>query len=165
MTPNVSDEALRYFERGLNAVFTADTVSQVLAAVDVEALLAGEDLDDPMDYEQMGEVVGQLAGRLVVKRTIGRVTPGQFAEQTVGYAVGGAVGRKGVEVLIRQNPEAVVREVRRELEGRSTGYGHRGPADVDRRRTDGSVEIEIEGEEPNDESTDESADESKSDGS
>lgn len=86
-------------ERGLDAAFAFDSISQIPDAVDLDALAAGE--ADAMDYEQMGELVGQTTGRLVVKRTVGQFTPGGFAEQTVGYAVGGALGREGGRLVLR----------------------------------------------------------------
>ena len=111
----VSPEAIRAFERGLEAVFAADTVKELLDSVDVRALLSGEDLEDPIDYEGMGELVGQMAGRLVVKRTVGQFTPGQAVEQTVGYAIGGLVGRATVRTIARSDPERVAAAIERQF--------------------------------------------------
>lgn len=91
---DVPDVFIRSFERGLEAYLTADTITDVLEAVDLRALLAGENLEDPMEYERMGKVVGSLVGRLVVRGTVGRYVPGRIAEQTVGYTVGGLVGQQ-----------------------------------------------------------------------
>lgn len=86
-------------ERGLDAAFAFDSISQISEAVDIEALLAGE--PDAMDYERVGELIGQTTGRLAVKRTVGQITPGGFAEQTVGYTIGGALGREGGRLVLQ----------------------------------------------------------------
>ncbi|ADJ13572.1 hypothetical protein HacjB3_00895 [Halalkalicoccus jeotgali B3] len=83
----------------MEAAFTADSITQLVEAVDLEALEQGD--PEAMDFERMGELVGQMTGRLVVKQTVGRYTPGQFAEQTVGYAVGGAIGREGGRLVLQ----------------------------------------------------------------
>ncbi|MCL7418365.1 MAG: hypothetical protein M8354_11085 [Halalkalicoccus sp.] len=99
MAPNLPDLLGRGFDRGLEAAFTVDSLTQLVEAVDLEALEQGD--PDAMDFERMGELVGQMTGRLVVKQTVGRYTPGQFAEQTVGYAIGGAIGREGGRLVLQ----------------------------------------------------------------
>lgn len=99
MAPKLPDLLGRGFDRGLEAAFTADSLAQLADAIDFEALERGE--VDAMDFERMGELVGQMTGRLVVKQTVGRYTPGQFAEQTVGYALGGAIGREGGRLVLQ----------------------------------------------------------------
>lgn len=99
MAPNLPDLLGRGFDRGLEAAFAADSLTQLADAVDLEALEQGD--VDAMDFERMGELVGQMTGRLVVKQTVGRYTPGQVAEQTVGYAVGGAIGREGGRLVLQ----------------------------------------------------------------
>ncbi|WP_122090784.1 hypothetical protein [Halalkalicoccus subterraneus] len=99
MAPNLPDLLGRGFDRGMEAAFTADSITQLAEAVDLEALEQGD--PEAMDFERMGELVGQMTGRLVVKQTVGRYTPGQFAEQTVGYAVGGAIGREGGRLVLQ----------------------------------------------------------------
>lgn len=100
-------------ERGLDAAFAFDSISQIPEAVDIEALLAGE--PDAMDYERVGELIGQTTGRLAVKRTVGQITPGGFAEQTVGYTIGGALGREGgrlvLQVIENERGETVAVEI------------------------------------------------------
>lgn len=95
MAPNLS----KAIEQGLEAAFAADSLAQLGDAVDLEALEQGD--VDAMDFEHMGELVGQMTGRLVAKQTVGRYTPGRFAEQTVGYAVGGAIGREGGRLVLQ----------------------------------------------------------------
>jgi hypothetical protein len=95
----VPDPLRRSLEQGLEAAFAVDSLSQLSDAVDLEGLAAGD--PDAMDFERMGELVGQMTGRLVVKRTVGQFTPGQFAEQTVGYAIGGVIGREGGRLIVK----------------------------------------------------------------
>ncbi|MEM4782346.1 MAG: hypothetical protein QXG03_12415 [Halalkalicoccus sp.] len=99
MAPKLPELLGRGFEQGMEAAFAVDSLAQLAEAVDFEALERG----DPaaMDFEQMGELVGQMTGRLVIKQTVGRYTPGQFAEQTVGYAIGGAIGREGGRLVLQ----------------------------------------------------------------
>ncbi|MDL5362885.1 hypothetical protein [Halalkalicoccus sp. NIPERK01] len=99
MAPNLPDLLGRGVERGTEAVFAVDSLTQLVEAVDFEALERGD--PEAMDFERMGELVGQMTGRLVVKQTVGRYTPGQFAEQTVGYAIGGAIGREGGRLVLQ----------------------------------------------------------------
>lgn len=103
-------------ERGLDAAFAFDSISQIPDAVDIDALMAGE--ADAMDYERVGELVGQTTGRLAVKRTVGQITPGKFAEQTVGYAVGGALGREGGRLVLRaiEGPQGETVDIEIEVE-------------------------------------------------
>lgn len=95
----IPDPLRRSLEQGLEAAFAVDSLSQLTDAVDFDGLAAGD--PDAMDFERMGELVGQMTGRLVVKRTVGQFTPGQLAEQTVGYAIGGAIGREGGRLILR----------------------------------------------------------------
>lgn len=99
MTPNLPKGLSQHLDRSMEAAFAVDSITQVADAVDLDALAAGD--PEAMDFEQMGELVGQMTGRLVIKQTVGRYTPGQFAEQTVGYAVGGAIGREGGKLLVQ----------------------------------------------------------------
>jgi hypothetical protein len=99
MTPNLPKGLTQRLEQGMEAAFTADSLAQLSQAIDVDALATGD--PEAMDFERMGELVGQMTGRLVIKQTVGRYTPGQFAEQTVGYAIGGAVGREGGKLLVQ----------------------------------------------------------------
>lgn len=99
MAPNLPDVLGKRLGQGMEAAFTADSLVQLTDAVDFEALERGE--VDAMDFERMGELVGQMTGRLVVKQTVGRYTPGQFAEQTVGYAIGGVIGREGGRLVLQ----------------------------------------------------------------
>lgn len=95
----IPDPLRRSLEQGLEAAFTADSLAQLADAVDFDGLAAGD--PEAMDFERMGELVGQMTGRLVIKRTVGQFTPGQIAEQTVGYAIGGAIGREGGRLILR----------------------------------------------------------------
>lgn len=95
----IPDPLRRGLDQGIEAAFAVDSLSQIAEAVDFEGLAAGD--PEAMDFERMGELVGQMTGRLVVKRTVGQFTPGQFAEQTVGYAIGGAIGREGGRLVLR----------------------------------------------------------------
>jgi hypothetical protein len=99
MTPNLPKGLGQRLEQGMEAAFAADSLTQLGDAIDLEALERGD--PEAMDFEQMGELVGQMTGRLVIKQTVGRYTPGQFAEQTVGYAIGGAIGREGGKLLVQ----------------------------------------------------------------
>lgn len=99
MTPNLPKGLTQRLEQGMEAAFTADSLVSLGEAIDVDALATGD--PEAMDFERMGELVGQMTGRLVIKQTVGRYTPGQFAEQTVGYAIGGAVGREGGKLLVQ----------------------------------------------------------------
>jgi hypothetical protein len=148
------DPLRRSFDRGLEAAFAADSLAQLSDAVDFEALAAGD--PDAMDFERMGELVGQMSGRLVVKRTVGQFTPGQFAEQTVGYAIGGAIGREGGRLIVhvledqRGEPVEVEIEVEDEDENRELGDDEFGidldGGDGDGDSDDGGVDIDVEDE-------------------
>ncbi|WP_331235341.1 hypothetical protein [Natronorarus salvus] len=107
-------------EQGMEAYFTTEGALSLLQAIDWEAVLFGIESDTPVDYERVGEVTGQFVGRLVVRRTIGQVTPGGMAEQTLGYTVGGLIGKTAVRAVSDQELGlAAERAVRRVVEGRA----------------------------------------------
>ena len=129
---DVPDVFIRSFERGLEAYLTADTITDVLEAVDLRALLAGENLEDPMEYERMGKVVGTLVGRLVVRGTVGRYVPGRIVEQTIGYTVGGLVGQQVARSFNPVRLDSIVSAAIRDVE-QLPRFGM--PAASDRRAT------------------------------
>ena len=151
-SPASTNRVQRGLETGREAYFATDTVRDVLGAVDVEALLSGEGLEEPPEYEKLGEIVGRSAGRLAVQNSVGKYTPGQTVEQFVGYAVGGVVGKRVGQQLDRSQIERALRDTARSAELRSTSSGSRLLADVrgllpgGRRGDDGvdTVEIEID---------------------
>ena len=107
-------------EQGMEAYFTAEGALSLLQAIDWEAVLFGIESDRPVDYERVGEITGQFVGRLVVRRTIGQVTPGGMAEQTLGYTVGGLIGKSAVRAVSdRELGLAAERAVRRVTSERS----------------------------------------------
>ncbi|SNZ15104.1 hypothetical protein SAMN06269185_2379 [Natronoarchaeum philippinense] len=150
--PDLTNHVQRGLETGLEAYFATDTIKDVLEAVDVEALLSGEGLEEPPEYEKLGEIVGRSAGRLAVQNSVGKYTPGQTVEQFVGYAVGGVVGKRVGQQLDRSQIERALRDAARNAELRSTNSGSQVLSDVrgllpgGRRGDDGvdTVEIEID---------------------
>lgn len=88
----MDQETIDRLRQGLEAYFAADAVEELLEAVDVDALVEGENLEEVMAYDRMGEIVGQLAGRLLVRRVTQGSQAGQAVEEFVGYEVGGRLG-------------------------------------------------------------------------
>jgi hypothetical protein len=133
-TPRNVENAI---EQGMEAYFTAEGALSLLQTVDWEAVLLGVESDAPIDFERVGEITGQFVGRLVVRRTIGQVTPGGMAEQTLGYTVGGLIGKTAVRVVSdRELRLAAERAVRRVTSERSRSEDHtvidiEGPEDTD----------------------------------
>ncbi len=109
MTPDLlssTDGAIARIERGLDLLFATEVVKDILDGVDVEALASGADYDDAVDYQQVGEALGRVAGRGVSRRFFENE---HFLVQTVGEAVVGRVGATVVRgLLTRTDPQATL---------------------------------------------------------
>lgn len=80
----------------MELAFDADTARRLLESVDVEALLAGENVTEAVEYEALAATVGHTVGRRLVDDVVGLDGAGGAA----GQAVGGTVGRVAAEWLI-----------------------------------------------------------------
>jgi hypothetical protein len=103
MTPgpdDVPDEGIGHIERGLEAYFAGDTARRLLEAIDWEALIEGTPVEEPIDYEQVGEVLGRLVARTIIKDLSPSGVLGQFIETTVGQEIGGRLGGAVVEAVL-----------------------------------------------------------------
>jgi hypothetical protein len=105
---DVPDEAIEQIEHGLDAYFAGDTARRLLEAIDREALIEEATVEEPVDYEQVGEVLGRLIARAVIKDLSGRGLLGQTIETTIGQELGGSVGGAAVTAFIEAGaPEAI----------------------------------------------------------
>lgn len=105
---DVPDEALDQIEHGLDAYFAGDTARRLLEAIDWEAFTEKTAVEEPVDYEQLGEVLGRLVARTIVNDLSRRGLLGQFIETTIGQEIGGHLGGTAVEAFIKSGaPEAI----------------------------------------------------------
>ncbi|WP_143085664.1 hypothetical protein [Halogranum rubrum] len=92
---NSKSTRMKRIEQGLNVVFTAQVTKEVLAAVDFEAILAGDPARDAVDVDRLAEAVGRPLGRAlaqyvfddggkfdVVKRALGSEIGSRIAAET-----------------------------------------------------------------------------------
>ena len=67
---DASDERLARIEQGLNALFAAEIVEEILAAVDFEAILADAPAEDPVDVERLASTLGRPLGRALAAKFV-----------------------------------------------------------------------------------------------
>jgi hypothetical protein len=97
MTDDTPEEAL---ERGMEAYFAGDTIKELLEGIDVEALAEGAALDDAVEYERLGKVLGALVGRAAAKGASTSGLLGRFVKESAGSEVGGRVGEAAAVALV-----------------------------------------------------------------
>ncbi len=110
MSDDTPEEAI---ERGLEAYFAGDTIKDLLDGIDIDALAEGAPLDDAVEYEQLGRVLGALIGRAAAKGMSNRGILGRFVKESLGSEVGGRVGEAVVAALVeRGGLEALAEQIR-----------------------------------------------------
>jgi hypothetical protein len=110
MSDDTPEEAI---ERGLEAYFAGDTITDLLDGIDVDALADGEALDDAVEYEQLGKVLGALIGRAAAKGVSNSGLLGRVVKESVGKEMGGRVGEAAAAALVEYgDTEALAEEIR-----------------------------------------------------
>lgn len=108
MSSNSDTDPEDVIERGLDAYFTADTARYLLEAIDREELIEGTTVEETVDYEKVGELLGRLMARSIVKELSRRSLLGQFIETTIGQEIGGQLGEAAVREFVESGgPEAI----------------------------------------------------------
>lgn len=92
------DEKLARIERGLNALFAAEVVEDILEAVDFEALLSDEPVDDPVDVERLASALGRPLGRVLAARVVDNGGLAGALTKTVGSEFGSRVASRALRV-------------------------------------------------------------------
>ncbi|WP_435358811.1 hypothetical protein [Haloarchaeobius sp. DFWS5] len=100
MTDATGDHRLERIEQGLDALFVTDVATEILAAVDFEAILADEPATDLVDVDRLANAIGRPVGRLVVHHVVGGRGAAGLAKRTVGTEVGGRVAARTIRVAI-----------------------------------------------------------------
>lgn len=114
MSDDTPEEAI---ERGLDAYFAGDTITDLLDGIDVDALADGASLDDAVAYEQLGKALGAVVGRAAVRGVSTTGLLGRVVRESVGSEVGGRVGKAAVATLVEYgDSEELVGAVRRTLD-------------------------------------------------
>lgn len=109
MSDDTPEDAI---ERGLEAYFAGDTITDLLEGIDVDALAEGEALDDAVEYEQLGKALGALIGRTAAKGVSNSGLLGRFVKESLGSEVGGRVGEVAAAALVEQGtPEALAEQL------------------------------------------------------
>jgi hypothetical protein len=110
MSDDTPEDAI---ERGLEAYFAGDTITDLLEGIDIDALAEGDALGDAVEYEQLGKVLGALIGRAAVKGASSSGLLGRFVKESLGSEVGGRVGEAVTAALIETgNTEALTGQLR-----------------------------------------------------
>lgn len=107
------DTPEKAIERGLEAYFAGETITDLLEGIDVNALVEGAPLDDAVEYEQLGKALGAFVGRTAVNRVSNSGLFGRFLEESFGSEVGGRAGELVTAALVEHgNPGALAEQVR-----------------------------------------------------
>lgn len=115
MVDDTPEEAL---ERGMEAYFAGDTITELLEGIDVEALAEGAALDDAVEYERLGKVLGALLGRTAAKGASTNGLLGRFVKESAGSEVGGRVGEAAAVALVENvDIDALAEQVRAVADG------------------------------------------------
>lgn len=110
MSDDTPEEAI---ERGMEAYFAGDTITDLLDGIDIDALADGAALDDAVEYEQLGNVLGALIGRAAAKGVSDSGLLGRIVKESVGKEMGGRVGEAAAAALVEHgSPEALAEQIR-----------------------------------------------------
>lgn len=86
--------------RGARAYLTGSTARDLFGAVDVGALLDGEPIDDAIEREQAGKVLGHLLGRALADELAEGSRIRAFAVRLAGQRVGAHLGQAAVVAML-----------------------------------------------------------------
>jgi len=86
--------------RGARAYLTGSTARDLFGAVDVGALLDGETIDDAIEREQAGKVLGRLLGRALADELADGSRVQEFAVRLAGQRVGAHLGQAAVVAML-----------------------------------------------------------------
>ena len=97
MSEDTPEEAI---ERGLEAYFAGDALTDLLDGIDVEGLAEGAALDDAVEYERLGRVLGALIGRAAARGIANSGLLGRIVKESVGSELGGRAGEAAAVALV-----------------------------------------------------------------
>ena len=157
------DTPEKAIERGLEAYFAGDTLDDLLDGIDIEALAEGAALDDAVEYEQLGKVLGALIGRVAAKGLSNSGLLGRIVKESVGSELGGRAGEAAAAALVEYGDGALVEQAQEladperldrltaDVDAALTdaGLGGRGPEGGS--MEDDWTEIDVESREPTEE--------------
>lgn len=101
-----TDGRIDRIETGLGLLFAADVAGDVLDAIDLEKLRAGEPVDRAVDVERLGGALGQPAGRLIARGLLRDVARGSLGGVIVREIAGQAGARAVRSAIERADGEA-----------------------------------------------------------
>lgn len=105
---DATDERIDSIERGLDALFATEVASEVLEAVDFEAIMAEEPAQDPVDVERLAEALGRPVGRALAQYVVGGSGASGVAKRAIGSELGQRAAATGVRVAVDHvDPDAV----------------------------------------------------------
>lgn len=97
MTDSTDDDGgAGAFERTVDAVFAAEVAREVHDAVDFEAILADQPVDEPIDFDQLADALGRPIGRLLAKRLVDSEGATGLAKRVVVSEVGNRAATKAL---------------------------------------------------------------------
>ena len=95
---DASDEKLARIEQGLNALFAAEVVEEILAAVDFEAILADAPAEDAVDVERLASTLGRPLGRALAAKFVDDAGAAGILTRVVVGEFTGRVASRALEV-------------------------------------------------------------------
>ena len=97
MSDDTPEDAI---ERGLEAYFAGDTITDLLDGIDIDALAEGAPLDDAVEYEQLGKALGAVIGRAAARGAGNTGLFGRAVKESMGTEVGGRAGESVAAALV-----------------------------------------------------------------
>lgn len=116
MSNATDDPRLERIEQGLNALFATEVAAEVLEAVDFEAILSDQPVEDPVDVEHLADALGRPVGRILANRVVGGSGASGLVARTVASEVGSRVTAGTFRVAVENVDTEAVTEALVELD-------------------------------------------------
>lgn len=97
-----SDDTMARVKQGLDALFAAEVVEEILAAVDFEAILAEEAAEDPVDVQRLTGALGRPLGKFLANRIFDGDGASGVIKHALGTEVGGRAIGRALEVAVER---------------------------------------------------------------
>lgn len=95
---DAADEGVNSLERIVDGLLVAEAASELKEAVDLEAILADQPADEPIDVDRLADALGRPIGRLLAHRIVDARGMTGFAKRKVVTGAGDRVATKAIEV-------------------------------------------------------------------
>jgi len=95
---DTGDDGTNSLERIVDGLLAAEAARELKEAVDLEAILADQPADEPVDVDRLADALGRPIGRLLAHRIVDASGVTGFAKRKVVTDAGDRVATKAIEV-------------------------------------------------------------------